>query len=537
MLQSLLPNNIASALALLIALGTATTLTWTAFTILSPYLRVKGAQIFNDRARSEILWTNARKRFQRGARDLFKAAFAQHPDAFYIMTDTDVELILDSKYAPEVRNDRRFDIGKYNEDMFHGTFEGFEMFKDDHVLERVFVETVRNKLTRAIGKFVKPISLEAADGLRESWTDDTEWHSLPLHQSVLRTIAKQSSRVFQGAPLCYNPDWLRITVNHTVTFFEAAESLKVWPHPLRPLAAKVLPLCRKLRAEAQEARRIIAPVLEERLERARAKMGQEKDLAAKTTEVEEEDKGSDGNGDGNGEGNMIEWAEEMAKGAIYDPALLQMKVSLASIHTTSDLVTQTLFNLCSRPELVDDLRKEVIEVIGQQGWVKPALYQLKLMDSVLKETQRLKPISIGTMVRTTTSAVTFNDGLTVPHNTRTLVSCHNMWTDAVHANPEEFDGYRFLKLRRLPGQENWTQLVSTSNNHLGFGHGMHACPGRFFAATTAKVLIAHVVLKYDLKLLEGQEPGIIEHGAAQYANVWCPIGVRRRREEIDLALV
>lgn len=141
----------------------------------------------------------------------------------------------------------------------------------------------------------------------------------------------------------------------------------------------------------------------------------------------------------------------------------------------------------------------------------------------------------GTMVRTTTSPVTFTDGLQVPPNTRTLVSCHNMWTEAVHANAAEFDGYRFLKLRQKPGQENWTQLVSTSNNHLGFGHGMHACPGRFFAATTAKVLLAHVVLKYDLKLLDDQKPDIIEHGAAQYANVWCGIGVRRRKEEIDLA--
>lgn len=68
------------------------------------------------------------------------------------MTDTDVELILNPKYAAEVRNDKRFDIGKYNEDMFHGTIAGFEMFEDDHVLERVFVETVRNKLTRAIGE-------------------------------------------------------------------------------------------------------------------------------------------------------------------------------------------------------------------------------------------------------------------------------------------------------------------------------------------------------------------------------------------------
>ncbi|KAL3477318.1 cytochrome P450 [Aspergillus californicus] len=525
MLQSHLQNtSVLNQLGLLLAFTLALGLTWTASTILSPYLRANGKKIYNDRTGREILWTNARKRFQGGARELFKAAFAQNPDAFYIMTDTDVELILNPKYAPEVRNDKRFDIGKYNEQMFHGTIAGFEMFEDDHVLEGVFVETVRNKLTRAIGKFVEPMSQEAADGLQKYWGDDTGWHTLPLHQSILRTISQQSSRVFQGYPLCRNPDWLHITVNHTVTFFEAAESLKVWPHLLRPLAAKLLPLCKKLRAEAEEARQIIAPVLEER----RLKRAQRAEAEAKMNEEKGEDNDSS-------PGDMIEWAEEIANGAVYDPALLQMKVSLASIHTTSDLVSQTIFNLCSRPGLVDDLRKEVISVIGQYGWVKTAMYQLKLMDSVLKETQRLKPISIGTMVRTTTSPVTFTDGLQVPSNTRTLVSCHNMWTESVHEDASNFDGYRFLKLRQQPGQENWTQLVSTSNNHLGFGHGMHACPGRFFAATTAKVLIAHVVLKYDLKLLEGQKPDIIEHGAAQYANVWCGIGVRRRREEIDLS--
>lgn len=174
-----------------------------------------------------------------------------------------------------------------------------------------------------------------------------------------------------------------------MTFFEAAESLKVWPHPLRPLAAKFLPLCRKLRAEAEEARAIIAPVLKER--RARRTQGTQQ-ASEKSAEKEREEEEEEAPGD------MIEWAEQTANGAVYDPALLQMKVSLASIHTTSDLVSQAIFNLCSRPELVDDLRKEVISVIGQQGWVKTAIYQLKLMDSVLKETQRLKPISIGILL-------------------------------------------------------------------------------------------------------------------------------------------
>ena len=43
---------------------------------------------------------------------------------------------------------------------------------------------------------------------------------------------------------------------------------------------------------------------------------------------------------------------------------------------------------------MDDLRAEIIAVVKAEdrGWQKSTLYKLKLMDSVLKESQRLRPI-------------------------------------------------------------------------------------------------------------------------------------------------
>jgi hypothetical protein len=38
---------------------------------------------------------------------------------------------------------------------------------------------------------------------------------------------------------------------------------------------------------------------------------------------------------------------------------------------------------------------------------------------------------------------------------------------------------------------------------LEFGHGSHACPGRFFAVNVLKAIVAHLLLKYDLKLRDG----------------------------------
>jgi cytochrome P450 len=39
-----------------------------------------------------------------------------------------------------------------------------------------------------------------------------------------------------------------------------------------------------------------------------------------------------------------------------------------------------------------------------------------------------------------------------------------------------------------------------------FGHGRHACPGRFFAATEMKLLVAYIMMNYDVKPLTIRPP-------------------------------
>lgn len=93
--------------------------------------------------------------------------------------------------------------------------------------------------------------------------------------------------------------------------------------------------------------------------------------------------------------DAMEWLEQVAKGRSYDPAAIQLTFSIAAIHTTSDMMTQAIYDLCGREELVQELRNEIVSVISAHGWKKTALYKLQLMDSFLKESQRLKPINIG----------------------------------------------------------------------------------------------------------------------------------------------
>lgn len=91
------------------------------------------------------------------------------------------------------------------------------------------------------------------------------------------------------------------------------------------------------------------------------------------------------------------------------------------------------------------------------------------------------------MHRIAMTDVTLSNGTMIRKGEKMGISAHNMWSPEIYEDPEKFDGFRFLERRKQPGLEMKSQLVSTSTDHLGFSHGKHACPGRFFAANEVKI--------------------------------------------------
>lgn len=90
-----------------------------------------------------------------------------------------------------------------------------------------------------------------------------------------------------------------------------------------------------------------------------------------------------------------------------------------------------------------------------------------------------------------------------------------------------FDPWRFYDLREVSNSPNKYQYVTPSTDYLAFGHGKHAwcvipfvrisafltpktcrtSPGRFFAANEIKTMLAHIILRYDVKFaIEGVRP-------------------------------
>lgn len=138
------------------------------------------------------------------------------------------------------------------------------------------------------------------------------------------------------------------------------------------------------------------------------------------------------------------------------------------------------------------------------------------------------------MHRIALADVTLSDGTVIRKGTKCAVRSTKRLDPEIYENPDVFDGTRFLRLREDPEKANKAHLVTTGTESLGFGHGLHACPGRFFAANELKIALVHLLLKYDLKPPAGFAPKVNELGFDLRIDAKTTILVRRREAELDL---
>jgi cytochrome P450 len=383
------------------------------------------------------------------------------------------------------------------------------IFRDlTHLKGRYGATEFIEMLSQNLGKVTETLSKETSDSFSDLFTDNPDWHEVSPKQTMLGVVIRLSSLVLLGPEVSRNPDWHRAIMQYAVNVLTAYYALSVWPRFLQPLVHWFLPGCRRLRTHLREARNIIQPLVD-------------KKRAEVTTPMKPSD-------------NLIQWMDELSRGRQFDAAHSMIATSTAAIHTTSDLFSQLLIDLCKEPDLIDSLRKEVITVITSEGWKRSALQHLKLMDSVLKESQRLKPALIVSMRRKALDDIKLHDGLEIPKGAFICVSAHQMWDPTIYPEPEKFDGYRFLKRSQIQGHEKDSQFAVTSVDHMGFGHGTQACPGRFLAVDVIKITFCHMLLKYDWKLPEGYKPVVLKMGMRLQADPTAKLLIRRRQEEITL---
>lgn len=138
------------------------------------------------------------------------------------------------------------------------------------------------------------------------------------------------------------------------------------------------------------------------------------------------------------------------------------------------------------------------------------------------------------MVRKVEGDTALQDGLSFRRGEYICVDAFNLVNPSIYENPDEFDIYRFHKMRDQPGGEHKAQLVSTSIEDIAFGHGKFACPGRFFAANEIKIALCYMLLRYDWKAVPATTTVPVFFGTDPVVDRNSMLAFRRRKEEIDL---
>ncbi|KAK4033274.1 cytochrome P450 [Parachaetomium inaequale] len=163
----------------------------------------------------------------------------------------------------------------------------------------------------------------------------------------------------------------------------------------------------------------------------------------------------------------------------------------------------------SKQQYIDELRAEIEGVLAEHGgeWNKRALAKMQKLDSVMRESARLNSfVTIGL-----SRAVVAKDGIVTPSGVRiprgltVNVPSYPVFQDSdIYPDAQEFKPFRFAEQRSDESVEYVKRaakaFATTSTDYLAFGHGRNACPGRFFASNELKLMLAHLVLSYDMEI-------------------------------------
>ncbi|KAK2461616.1 hypothetical protein APHAL10511_006079 [Amanita phalloides] len=356
----------------------------------------------------------------------------------------------------------------------------------DTIPDQSHVHVLSAQLTRNIHFILPEICDEFSLAIREYIPSAEQgWTPVLVLETMARIVTRVSNRAFVGAPLCRDPEYVRLCKTFAMQeLSKTAMCMKMFPKSTRALAYRIVT---RLPSHTNKLRALLEPVIVRRIMRIES---YGKDYPRRPND-------------------LMQWLLMDSPGhrtSSKDIVSRILAVNARAIRTSCMIMTQVLFHLAARPRHMETMRKEVEYVVKTEGWTKDAADQLNLMDSFIKETMRLNDACDLSMMRKTTKPFAFSNGVVIPEGTMLYAASHPVHFDPeIYPKAEEFDGFRFEKLMDHDSlyfnQDKGSryQLVATSPYFLAWGHGKHACPGRFFAAVELKIMLAHLILNYDIQ--------------------------------------
>ncbi|KAI7857060.1 cytochrome P450 [Circinella umbellata] len=174
-------------------------------------------------------------------------------------------------------------------------------------------------------------------------------------------------------------------------------------------------------------------------------------------------------------------------------------IAFASVHTTSMNLSFSLYWLLARPDLREELEKEMQEVLGDGPITNEGLTQMKFLDQFIREVLRQGVDKMANAKAVMKDVYTFANGYQVPKGRRVQSTNRQLNFNGLNANRstvEEMDP-------RMSGNKTST---APGRDFVTFGLGKHLCPGRFFAVHEIKMSLITLLRRFDVATASGKLP-------------------------------
>ncbi|KAK3387830.1 cytochrome P450 [Podospora didyma] len=431
-------------------------------------------------------WTGS-KGFMRQPIEFMKEGYRKHKASIFriAMPDQEWMIVADQAKITEYLS-APDDVISMDDSLFQTQYTVGKAIADN----KFHVAVVRTSVTQSIAASIDTMREEIRRTFDELIGSPSNWTEIPINDVIVKCVARVNNMVFYGPELAYNDAYNDNAIKWAMDVVIASISVRNYPNWLKSFAVWFTPIHRRRKM----ADNILVPIVQQRL-----------DATAKGEPVRDD---------------LMQWLIEAAPPAQKTAKLIAETIiflDLGSIHSTGLNLSTAVYQLAAEPDkYIPALRQELADVLStpptpgqessaspQQTITKQQLGQLEKMDSFLTESGRLFPFSLAHVSRRVAKPFRFSDGTVIPAGPMIAAPGYVIQRDPeIYENPEDFDGFRFT--RQAAGKR--MHMVSTSTENLLFGHGRHACPGRFFAVNEMKLILALLLERYDIKLIPGTAP-------------------------------
>ncbi|WDK19393.1 cytochrome P450 [Colletotrichum graminicola] len=366
---------------------------------------------------------------------------------------------------------------------------------DRYVVDAWQGTLVKTELNAVLENICAALNDELGVAFDKWFGTDQEWKEIDLFQSVKMVVAQAASRFTIGLDLCRNEEYLNLSFDIVDQLILNAGASGASPRILRPLVGTLINF--KMRSKINKLRRMFEPGWKKRIETLKYDRDD-------PNHVEPQDHMQ----------MMARYAKEHRPEEFNNIDIMTRRLIAAnfgSMHQTSIQVTNMLLNILgsdSEFNTMATLRDEVNRALyadGNGDWTKAKVSKMVKADSVARETLRLNSFG-GRAVFRKVMVDDFKapDGSHLPKGTMISFLGLPVHTDGeLLEDPLKYDPFRFSRMREdaAAKAEKTPPLsfVTTSPEFLPFGHGKHACPGRFLIDFELKMIIAYVLEHYDVE--------------------------------------